>query len=147
MGICNPSSFDLLHKCAKGVKHVNELKATPCYRVSFLAHVFLSPFVLITKEISGKEENKSLRIWSSPEQDHNGQFAETGSSNFPLWWWWDYEIVIIAQELPSLEAAKKTPTIIEGQGLMVFLTMALKLHPSSSSCICIFFWKPHIEYL
>lgn len=103
--------------------------------------------VLITKEISGKEENKSLRIWSSPEQDHNGQFAKIGLSNFPLWWWWGYEIGIIAQELPSLKAAKKTPAIIEGQGLVVFLTMELKPHPSLPSRICIFFWKPHIEYL
>lgn len=76
-------------------------------------------FAIITWEISGKEENKSLRIWSSPEQDHNGQFAKMRFSNFPLWWWWGYEIVIIAQELPSLEAAKKTPTIIGGQGLVV----------------------------
>lgn len=94
------------------------------------SHIYLCHhFVLITKEISGKEENKSLRIWSSPEQDHNGQFAGKGFSNFPLWWWWGYEIVIIAGELPSLEAAKKTPTIIEGQGLVVFLTMELKPRP------------------
>lgn len=117
MDICNPdpstSSTNVLKEWNVGMNWKPRSPATPCYRVSFLAHIF----VLITKEISEKEENKSLRIWSSPEQDHNGQFAEMGFSNFPLWWWWGYEILIIAQELPSLEAAKKTPTIIEGRGL------------------------------
>lgn len=146
MEICKPSSFGLLHKCANELKawvpsHSLLQSVIPC--TVYLCH----HFVLITKEISGKEKNKSLRIWSSPEQDHNGQFAEMGFSNFPLWWWWGCEIVIIAQGLPSLEAAKKTPTIIEGQGLVVFLTMELKPHPSLPSRICIFFWKPHIEYL
>lgn len=96
-------------------------------------HIYLCHrFVLITKEIGEKEENKSLRLWSPPPlppQDHNGLFAGKDLSNFPLWWRWGYETVIIARELPSLEAAKKTPTIIEGQGLLVFLTMDLKPHP------------------
>lgn len=122
--------------------------AIPWYRVLYFAYIFMSSFYTNHKrnQWKGRKDITEDLIWS-PEQDHNGQFAEMGFSNFLLWWWWGYKIVIITQELPSLETAKKTPAIIEGQGLVVFLTMEFKPHPSLPGLICIFFWKPHIEYL
>lgn len=125
---------------AKGSSHfpINSHSLHTC-----LCHQFL----LITKKISVKDESKTLRIWSSPGQDHNGQFVGNGFLK--------YSLVVMMRLWNSHNntrtalsgAVKKIQNTTEGHGIMVFLTMGLKSYSSLFSCICIFFWKPHIEYL
>ena len=57
--------------CAKRVKCANELKAhvpsqSLLQSIILCTYIYVTVLYLITKEISGKEKNKSLRIWSSP---------------------------------------------------------------------------------